>query len=298
MTSQILATVPLQLGDRRFLAPGRLRWLRAVGWMIALFVLVAVGPGLAMGGLQYVLPKGDPRIGFVINLTGAAIALGLYLLAVHFGEDRAADELAPAPALAQLSIGLALGTAMFACVMAILVATGLYQIAWQGAAPAWRAAGGAIRAGVIEELLVRAIMLRLLWRAFGPAAAFIVSVIFFGGAHLLNPGATWFAALCVALEAGVTLGAFYALTGRVWMSIGLHTAWNFTQGYLFGAAVSGTNVGSALAHSIARADALRWATGGAFGPESSLAALLVCTTIGLATLWLAYRAGRLGPNAA
>ena len=33
--------------------------------------------------------------------------------------------------------------------------------------------------------------------------------------------------------------ALYALTGRLWVPIGLHFAWNFAQGYLFGAAVSG-----------------------------------------------------------
>ena len=298
MTNQIVAAVPLQLGDRRFLAPGRLRWLRACGWMIALFFLVALGSGLAMRGLQLVLPKGDPHIALAINLAGSVLALAAYALLVRLGEDRLPDELAPAPALIQLAIGIAIGTAMFACVMAILTTTGLYRVEWHGVAPAWRAAGVAIRSGVTEELLVRAIMLRLLWRAFGPAAAFIVSALFFGGAHLFNPGATWFAALCVALEAGVMLGAFYALTGRLWMSIGLHVAWNFAQGYLFGATVSGSSLGPALARSIARTDAPGWATGGAFGPESSLPALLVCSGVGVAALWLAYRAGRLGPNAA
>ncbi|WHU02554.1 hypothetical protein [Sphingomonas sp. NIBR02145] len=78
------------------------------------------------------------------------------------------------------------------------------------------------------------------------------------------------------------------------MSIGVHGAWNFTQGYVFGAAVSGGNFGPSLARSIAHTDANVWLSGGGFGPEASLPALLVCTAVGLVALWLAKRAGRFG----
>jgi len=139
---------------------------------------------------------------------------------------------------------------------------------------------------------VRGVILRLLWRAFGPLIAFAISAILFGAGHIFNPGATVFAAICVTLEAGVMLGAFYALTGRLWMSIGVHAAWNFAQGYLFGAVVSGSVIGPAVARSVARPGAQGWLTGGMFGPEASLPALLVCVSIGLVTLWLAWKAER------
>jgi hypothetical protein len=76
------------------------------------------------------------------------------------------------------------------------------------------------------------------------------------------------------------------------MSIGVHAAWNFAQGYLFGAAVSGASMGPALASSTARSGAATSLTGGAFGPEASLPALLVCGCVGVATLIVAYKAGR------
>ena len=82
------------------------------------------------------------------------------------------------------------------------------------------------------------------------------------------------------------LGAFYALTGRLWVSIGVHVSWNFTQGYLFGAAVSGGDLGVSLATSIADPGQPLWLTGGAFGPEASLPALLVCSSVGFAALWV------------
>jgi hypothetical protein len=98
--------------------------------------------------------------------------------------------------------------------------------------------------------------------------------------------------ICIALEAGIMLGAFYALTGRLWVSIGVHIGWNFTQGYVFGAAVSGSDLGPSLATSVASRGHAEWATGAAFGPEASLAALLLCTAVGLSTLFAAWKVGR------
>jgi integrase len=138
----------------------------------------------------------------------------------------------------------------------------------------------------------RAVLLRLVWRAFGPWVAFAVSAALFGFGHIGNPNATVFAAIAIALEAGIMLGAFYALTGRLWMSIGVHAAWNFTQGYVFGAAVSGGNFGPAMANSVARPGKPEWLTGGPFGPEASAPALIVCMIVGLVVTWMAWRAGQ------
>ncbi len=281
------------LGDSRVLKSGGLRWLRSLSWMIGLFalVLLAVGPGIAM--VRHILPTGTPQLAFLANIISGVLAVSVYALLVRFGEDRHPDELAIKPAPVDLTAGLALGAAMFGTVMAILVAFDLYTVDWLGSAPAWRAGGHAIQAALIEETLVRAILFRLLWRAFGPLPAFIVSAAVFGVSHIFNPGATVVSVLCIALEAGIMLGALYALTGRLWVSIGVHAAWNFTQGYVFGAAVSGGEAGPAVAHSVARSSASVLLTGGSFGPEASLPALLVCTSVGVGTLWLAWKRQRL-----
>ncbi|ONF95804.1 CAAX amino terminal protease self- immunity [Sphingomonas jeddahensis] len=281
------------MGDRRVLQSGRLRWLRSLAWMVGLFalVLLAIGPGMTM--VRHILPTGTPQLAFLANVISGAIAVIVYALMVRLGEDRHPDELAIKVAPAQLTAGLTLGAAMFGTVMAILMTFNLYTVDWLGPAPAWRAGGHAIQAALIEETLVRAILFRLLWRAFGPVLAFSGSAAVFGVSHIFNPGATIVSVLCIALEAGIMLGALYALTGRLWVSIGVHAAWNFTQGYVFGAAVSGRDAGPALAHSIARPDASVLLTGGSFGPEASLPALLVCASIGIGTLWLAWKRHRL-----
>ena len=84
--------------------------------------------------------------------------------------------------------------------------------------------------------------------------------------------------------AGVMFCGLYTLTGRLWVPIGVHAAWNLAQGYLFGAAVSGGNLGGPIAVSTARAGAPTWLTGGTFGPEASLPALTLITAVTIAAL--------------
>ena len=286
---------PVTLGERRVLHPGPLRWLRALGWIVPLFILSAVPTGICVTFLEHVLPGtglGEGPASVVANLIGGAIAIGIYSLVVWGGEARQADEVVNRRAPTDLIAGLAIGVAMFASVMAIMAVFGLYEIVWKGAAAPWQPLAKSIESGVMEELLIRAVMLRLLWRAFGPWVAFAISAAFFGAAHLANPNATPFAALCIAVEAGIMLGAFYALTGRLWVSIGVHAAWNFTQGYIFGAAVSGSNFGAAMASSTARPGFAEVLTGGAFGPEASLPGLIVGTSVGVVVMVLAWKAGR------
>ena len=285
---------PMVLGDTGILKPGRLRWLRALAWMVCFTFLVVLSFGPLGQAVANTLPKDDLALRFAAKVLGAGVAVAVYMLLVRFVERRPATELEIKPAVWELPIGLLMGFLMFSAVMAILLGGGFHEIAWNGARPAWKAAGAAIEAGIVEELIVRGVVLRLLWRAFGPTFAFIASAALFGLGHLPNEGATWFAAVCVALEAGVMLGAFYALTGRLWVSIGVHTAWNFTQAYVFGAAVSGGSLGPSLASSRSVSGYAEWLTGGAFGPEASLPALVVCSLVGFTTLWAAWSGGRFG----
>ena len=297
MTDHIRWGLPIELGNLRILREGRLRWLRATGWMVALAFIIPLAFGPAMEAVRDLLPKDHGPLQFLTRCIGAAIALGAYAVLVRLGEARNPREIAIKPALIQTLVGLGLGAAMFGTVMAAMVAFGLYDITFVGPAPAWRAAGLAIEAGVVEELIVRGVVLRLLWRAFGPLPAFLLSALLFGAGHLPNSASSVFAAICIAIEAGIMLGAFYALTGRLWVPIGVHMAWNFAQGYLFGAAVSGGDLGPAMARSTARPGMPEWLTGGAFGPESSMPALVICALVGAVTLWLAWKAGRFSKDA-
>ncbi len=296
MTSLTLAAstrwgVPIELGERRVLQPGRRRWLRAIGWFVALFFLTAAALGLPLQAAVDLLPPGNAALGLVGLLVACAAALGCYALGVRLGEGRGARELALRPAVPGILIGAGLGLAMMAILMGVMAVTGLYSISLIGARPAWTGIGLALQAAVTEELWMRALLLRLLWRAFGPAPAFAVAAVVFGALHLANPGATVLADVTVTM-AGLMFCALYALTGRLWVPIGLHFAWNFAQGYLFGTAVSGLDLGGSIAVSTARPSAAAWLTGGTFGPEASIFALVLVGVVTGVALGLARKSGR------
>jgi hypothetical protein len=262
-----------------------------MAWLLLVFFLTAAAFGVPLQAAVDALPAGRPALAFVGLLAACTAALGCYALAVRLGEGRAAVEFALRPALPGLAVGAVLGLLMMAVLMGVMVATGLYDLTLVGAAPVFTGLGLALQAAVTEELWMRALLLRLLWRAFGPLPAFAVAALVFGALHIANPGATALAGATVAV-AGLMFCALYALTGRLWVPIGFHLAWNFAQGYLFGAAVSGNRLGGSIAVSTARPGAEAWLTGGTFGPEASVFALVLVSTVTMGALWLARKTGR------
>jgi hypothetical protein len=115
----------------------------------------------------------------------------------------------------------------------------------------------------------------------------------FGLAHLANPAATVTSSVAIALEAGILLGATYAATQRLWLPIGLHVGWNFTEGSVFAMTISGHTIATGLLKgSLSGAPLL---TGGAFGPEASLVAVLVCLAAALFFLWRVVKLHRVEP---
>jgi membrane protease YdiL (CAAX protease family) len=142
--------------------------------------------------------------------------------------------------------------------------------------------------GVTEEVIVRGVVYRILEEWFGTWAALAVSSLLFGALHLGNPGATWWSSLAIALEAGTLLGAAYLKTRRLWLPIGVHAAWNYTQAAC-GVAVSGNAVSGFLLSHPKGAD---WLSGGPFGAEASVLAVLVCGTGAAVLIVRSVREGR------
>jgi hypothetical protein len=266
--------VPIVPSDAGALAPGRWRWLRALGWMVV--VLGAVVASLAVQALLVKLPGAStPTAKAAMSLAVLVLAYLVYAAMVRWGERRPVTELGLAAMPRDLALGLLIGAGMFALVFTVLRLGGLYTLA-PGVWSDWpQDVRRAIATGLAEELIARLVIFRLLLRAFGTWPALIVSALLFGAAHLQNPNATYTAALAIAIEAGLMLAAFYLLTGRIWMSVGVHAAWNFTQGPVFGAHVSGTTDTGSLFVSAPVAGAPELLTGGPFGPEASVPAILV-----------------------
>jgi len=281
----------LEIGRRRFLHPGPLRWLRATAWMMLLFVAFSI----VYAGAQMVgnpLFKNGGRLLEVLEVTAiCAAGLAIYGLAVWLAEGRWPQELSLRQAPAELAIGLAIGATMLSLAVGGLYLLGVYDISGPRAASPWGTIAMAVESGVMEELIMRAIILRLLMRAFGIWPALVLQAALFGALHLANPNASPVAAAAIAIEAGLMLAGFYLLTGRLWMSIGVHAAWNFTQGWVWGASVSGIPVVESWLVSKPRPGAPEFLSGGAFGPEASLPAMVVGTLTAVLVLWLAWKKG-------
>ena len=199
------------LGEAGVLAPGRWRWARAIGWMAVM--LVAMMPILSAQRLAATWIDGPHWVLVGIALASLVGVYAAYYALVRFGERRRVSELAPGALPRDLALGLLIGLGMFTLVFASLRLAGVYTLApgqWGDWGHDVRAA---IATGLVEELLIRLIVFRLLMRAFGMWPALIGSALLFGAAHLMNPNASYVAAAAIAVEAGLMLAAVYLLTG-------------------------------------------------------------------------------------
>jgi len=258
------------------------------------FVLVVAGAVLPVIAWNLFQPQGP---GFMRTLVGLSSGFGA--LAAYFAFRRWID---PAPGArvdggrtaTELGFGILIGVAIFCIVTAIAAVLGGFRIiGTRGWGDIWLWLGIALSSGMAEEAVFRGVIQRKLEAMFGTWAALVATSAFFGLAHLMNPGATMFAAFAIACEAGVMLGAAYLLTRRLWLPIGIHMGWNFTQGWVFSIPVSGSPPPKGLLET--QLTGPEWLTGGAFGLEASFIALVVATGLGIAFLVLAHRKGEFRP---
>jgi len=220
----------------------------------------------------------------------SVVMIAAYRFLVRVLEQRPAAELQDSTAVRGLVPGVLVGAGLFALVYAILWALGAVTFGgFAGLAGLGHALAIAIASAVGEEIVFRGVVYRRLEERLGTALALLVSATLFGLIHAGNPGANWVSTLAIALESGVLLALAYAATRSLWLPIGLHFGWNFAEGGIFGAAVSGGQY-SGLIH--APLSGPPWITGGAFGPEASLAALVVSLSASIALAWYVVHTGR------
>ena len=227
------------------------------------------------------------------------IALAISGIAVYVGyatfiEQRAVSELAIPGMGRELGLGLLIGAGLYTACELTLMALGIYRIT--GLNPLSfmvPAIAMALSSGIYEELLFRGVLFRSVETWLGSWAALVVSSLVFGLTHLINPHGTLEGALFIAVEAGILLAAAFMLTRRLWMSIGFHVAWNYTQSAIFSSNVSGNDAAQGLIRSTIKGP--DYLTGGSFGVESSLLALFLCTATGIVMLVMATRRGKILP---
>jgi membrane protease YdiL (CAAX protease family) len=138
-----------------------------------------------------------------------------------------------------------------------------------------------IVAALAEEALFRGYPLQTLIRAKLAWLAVLLTSIPFAAVHLKNPNvAAGFTFINTAL-AGVWFAVAYLRTRSLWFPLGIHWAWNWALGSLFGLPVSGIN--DLAPHPLLHGTDLgpAWLTGGSYGIEGGVACTitLVVSTI-------------------
>ena len=221
----------------------------------------------------------------------------LLVIAVHFAyrgyvrvvECRRADELSGTGAVRETGAGIAIGAGLLASSIGVIASLGFYQVTGSNPVSAIVPAFAmAVAAGYVEEVLFRGVLFRIIEETLGTWIALALTALMFGFAHMMNPNATLFSSFAIAMEAGILLGAAYVLTRRLWLAVGIHFAWNFTQGGIFGGRVSGLTMDGLLESELSGPALL---SGGEFGVEASIFAVVLGVGTGV---WFLVRAGRKG----
>lgn len=277
---------------------GRLR----SGWRFAVFFGVfVVTVSIVVSAAQAVsIAAGvDPQKNLlVLTFLSSIISLAITLL-IGWGCGKVFEDL-PFQALGasftkwwlrDFSAGLALGAA------AVVVAVGLAAIFGGLSFRFNEEAGGTILMAALsslgiftagaafEEAFARGYIFQTFVRSNLAWLALLLTSIIFASGHIGNPSSSTFSFLNTFL-AGIWLGAAYLKTRTLWLAFGLHLAWNFVLGSVFGIEVSGLT--QLTEYPILREidGGPEWITGGKYGLEGGVActiSLLVST----AAIWFA-----------
>ena len=244
-----------------------------------------IGYAAVMGGYELTRILGHSGL----TIVSAAVVLGIYALLVKLIEGHWPFDLSLRRFIPHTLLGLFLGFIFMVLVVSAIVASGCASLSWN--AFSWQEQFDMIMiflaVAVGEELICRGVIFRWIDERWNTWVALLVSALFFGVMHIANDNATWWATLAIAIEAGLMLAAAYKWSGSLWVPIGIHWAWNYTQGNIFGFAVSG-NVTSKtiLISTVGGPDII---TGGAFGPEASIIAVFFGTVLTIILLANRYR---------
>ncbi len=256
---------------------------------IAMFVLLEMATGLLLHVLGWG-GKGASGIhaGMAQFLLRAIPALAAYLLLVRKVEHRPVAELAPRKLLPDGLAGVLAGLLLFSAVVGTLWLLGCYHVIGTNPDASWLPAllMVGLGAGIGEEIMFRGVLFRIVEEGLGTWWALAVSALFFGAVHMGNAGATLWSSCAIAIEAGLLFGLVYHLTRSLSLCMGLHAAWNFAQGTIYGIPVSGFKADGWLVSARSGPD---WLSGGVFGAEASVIALGLCSLCSLVLLIAALR---------
>jgi membrane protease YdiL (CAAX protease family) len=271
------------------------RW-RSVFGPLGRILLATVLVGGSVAGaqvvvklLQGVLSLGGavPALYYLAYLTvSVLVAYLVYRAYVRLVEKRAVSELSGRGAPLELGFGALIGLGLVTTTMILLWAFGSYAVAGVNSVSVIFVSLANDGAGAfVEEVILRGVVFRISEERLGTWVALVISVVLFALLHLASPGATVVGAIVAGVEGGILLSAAYVLTRRLWLAIGIHFAWDFSQDAIFGI---GKGAQGLLQGELSGPTLL---AGGRAGIEGSLIALLLCLIVSALLLAAARQKG-------
>jgi membrane protease YdiL (CAAX protease family) len=256
--------------------------------------LVAVLAVSFLGSQGLALVGDNPWLALVVGLATAVLAVLVYAWVVRRTEHRDVVEVSREGAVSGLGWGTLLGVALFALVIVNLAFLGSYTVHGLGTVTGAVGLVGFMAAVAVgEELMFRGVLFRIIEGWTGTWIALTATSLLFGLAHLINPNASLWGALAIAVEAGGMLTAAYVATRKLWVPIGLHLGWNIAGSAIFSTEVSGNNTPQGLLDASTSGPML--ITGGEFGPEGSVYSIVFCVAAAAVFIRMAYRRGHMVP---
>ena len=259
-------------------------WIWILLFIVAAFLSI-IGYGLLISGYQGADYFAHPSL----TVVAAAIILGLYALFVRWMERHWPADLPLGKLVPHTLLGILVGFIIMVLVVSTIVAMGDATVTWKGFSveKQFSVFMMFLAVAVGEEMIFRGVIFRWIDERWNTWVALLISAILFGWMHISNDNATWWSSLAIAVEAGLLLGAAYKWSGSLWVPIGIHWAWNYTQGNIFGLAVSGSDAGETMLTTIVNGPDI--ITGGAFGPEASIISVILGTFFTIVFLANCYR---------
>jgi membrane protease YdiL (CAAX protease family) len=226
-------------------------------------------------------------LGAAAELIGA---IGAYLVLVGVLEGRGSPLELGWRRIGGFLKGIALGFFLITVTVGLLALMGCYHVRGfnSGYSPWSDLLMAGLTAGVAEELIFRGALFRILEDTVGTLFSVAASALIFGAVHLSNQDGTWLGAVGIAIGA-LVLPAVYIATRSLWWPMGVHLAWNVTQGPIWSSPISGTGTGRGMLR--VEWTGPEWLTGGLFGIEASV---VLMATVGAFSVWLLVMAHRSG----
>jgi membrane protease YdiL (CAAX protease family) len=248
---------------------------RIIIGLVACAAAVKLGQAIFDKILNYISISHENKTLLSVSVV-AIIVLSVYINLYRYYEKRKITELSTNKLAKYLATGVLLGFVLQSFTIGVIYLNkGLSVISVNSIAYVIPSLA-MVTAAIFEEVIFRGVIFRITEEKLGSYTALAISALIFGAIHLVNPNSTLISGLAVAIEAGLLLGAAYIYTRNLWYPIAIHFAWNFTQSGIYGASTSGHAITKSLFTT--RIGGSTMISGGQFGPEGSVQAMIFCLT--------------------